>query len=316
MFKDNDFLSLAVSRDNLYKLSEKELPLCERRAIEISILAERIAREFSDLHSEGLNIYEIIEALFFVDEGFSSKISSDTANLINSYLSYFGAVEFVDRAYFVESLLSSLSLLGVNVGESDFLREGVGDETFVYVKNRLADEAFDVFSQDFKDPRVFYAPDLRSATRAVIEEKCEYCLLPLEEKGGVRIPSISAILYSSDLKINSVSSVFGPDGTADMRYALVSKHFSIPEILPDDDRYLEVRLSDTHNEALASLFSALSTFGISVYRINTTPHDNEDDTQSITIVFSVIGKGFANLLTYLSIFHPTYVTVGIYSKLE
>lgn len=316
MFKDNDFLSLGVSRGNLYKLSEKELPLNERRVVEISLLAEAIAREFCSFYNEGLNVYEIIEALFLKSESFPDTAVTWDDEALASAMSYLKSKEHIDRAVFVEALLSSLSRLGVSLSEADYLYEGSGDETFVYVKNKLADEAFDVFSQDFSDPRVFYAPDLRSATRAVIEDKCEYCLLPLEEKRGVRIPSISMSLYSSDLKINSVTPVFGPDGTADMRYALVSKHFSIPVVSKDDDRYLEVRLDNTDNVSLSSLFSVLDYLGISVYRINSTPRDNDDATSSVTIVFSVIGKSFANLLTYLSIFCPTYVTVGVYSNLE
>ncbi len=316
MFKDNDFLSLGVSRGNLYKLSERELPLNERRVVEISFLAEVIAREFYSFYNDGISVYEIIEALFLQDSSFLDTRVIEDYKTLESCLSYLKSSEHIDRAVFVEALVNSLSLLGVRLSESDYLYEGHGEETFVYVKNKLADEAFDVFSQDFSDPRVFYASDLRSATRAVIEDKCEYCLLPLEEKGGVRIPSISAILYSSDLKINSVSPVFGPDGTADMRYALVSKRFSIPKISPEDDRYLEVRLDNTDNASLSSLFSALDFFGISVYRINSTPRDNDDASSSVTVVFSVIGKSFANLLTYLSIFYPTYVTVGVYSNLE
>lgn len=315
MFKDNDFLSFGVSFENLYELSRKQLPLGERRIVEISLFSELVADAFFSLYNDGLNVYEIIEALFLLKDSYSA-IPVNASDITKSALSYIKSAESIDKAVFIEKLLSSLDKRGVNLSESDFLYEGEGDETFVYVKNRLADEAFDVFSQDFSDPRVFYAPDFRSVSRAVLEDKCEYCLLPLEEKGGVRIPSIASILYSGDLKINSVTPVFGPDGTADMRYALVSKHFSIPPIYDEDDRYLEIRFSNTDNAFLSSLFLTLDYFGVSVYRVNTTPRDNDEESPSLSVVFSVVGKSFANLLAYFSIFCPTYVTVGIYSNLE
>ena len=46
---------------------------------------------------------------------------------------------------------------GVTVSSRDFFGDGEPEQTFTYVKNPLSDEAFDVFSEDFSDPRVFYA---------------------------------------------------------------------------------------------------------------------------------------------------------------
>ncbi len=315
MLKDNDFISPGLTNKNLDALSLNISLLSQRRIVELSLLARQAAEAFSSLYNEGLNVYEIREALFETED---KKIypGEEGDSFSKKAVSYIKASEALDKAVFVQALVAELSSNGLSLCEADYLDEGAGEETFVYVKNRLADEAFDVFSENFKDPRVFYAPDFRSAARAVLADKCEYCLLPLEERGGVRISSVGALLYSLDLKINSVSSVFGPDGTQDMRYALISKHFSIPPAGPDDDRYLEVRLSGISSELLSCIFLVAQHFGLSVYRINTNEGSGEDAEGSVTVVFSVLGGTFVELLTYLSIFCPSHTVVGIYANLE
>ena len=87
-------------------------------------------------------------------------------------------------------LKEKLSSMDVNVSESDFLPEGNPQERFVYVKSALADEAFDVFSQEFSDPRVAYAESFKDACFGVADKKYGYSILPFDEKPSSRIPSI------------------------------------------------------------------------------------------------------------------------------
>ena len=185
------------------------------------------------------------------------------------------------------------------------------------MKNPLADEAFDVFSQDFDDPRVRYSKTLNEAARAVSSGEVEYALLPLEEKGGARLSSIAAIMFREDLKINSVTPVFGFEGLADMKYALVAKHFSIPEQLPDDDRYLEIRLRTDSSVPLSELFLTADMMGVSLYRVNTISFDTDDGPiPYYSIVFRDGEKDFSSLLVYLTLFSGSYTPVGIYKNLE
>ena len=186
-----------------------------------------------------------------------------------------------------------------------------------YVKNALADEAYDVFSQQLSDPRVKYSSTLNDAVRLVSSGEAEYALLPLEERGGARLASVAELLFREDLKINSVTPVFGFEGLADMKYALVSKHFTIPEILPDDDRYLEIRLRADSSVSASELFSAAESLGAFPYRINTLTFDTEDGAyQYYSVVFRDDGKDFTSLLVYLTLFSGAYTPVGIYKNLE
>ena len=125
------------------------------------------------------------------------------------------------------------------------------------------------------------------------------------------------MLFKYDLKIASVTPVFGFDGSADVKYALVSKHFKIPNVAVDDDRYLEIRLRADGSISLSSLFFAAEMLGASVYRINTVQFDSEEGEFSYyTIVFKDEGSDFSELLIFLTLFAGYYTAIGIYKNLE
>ncbi len=317
MLTDGVYTRNEATEYNMKILSDAHSRLAEQRICELAELAEDAAAAACELRSEGCGVYEILSILSdgvsFTGSQAHSYAMAENLSRLGSYAS---SVESQDRAVLAELLVSSLGARGVVLTESDFLLGGSGDQTIVYVKNRLADEAYDVFSQDFTDPHVRYESTLRDAARTVSQGRAEYCLLPLEERGGARLPSVAALLFAEDLKICSVTPVFGFDGSADMKYALVSRHFSVPEISPDDDRYLEIRISASSTD-LSELFSVAEHLGATVYRVNTVTFDTEDgDAQYYTAVFRRGGADFCSLLTYLTLFCPSYTAVGIYNNLE
>ena len=315
MLDVNSLAYSGVNEDNIELLTRTLAPIYEKRAIELFEYSEIAAREAYTLYLDGLGIYEIIGTMF-EDVGFDSEPEFSALNR-KSVEMYSRLTSGADRAQFALLFTEAVRRAGMSLSEGTYLAGGDGDGRCVYVKNRLADEAYDVFSQELFDTRVLYAKDFKEATRAVFDGRAQFCLLPLEERAGARIPSISAMLYKEDLKINSVTPVFGPDGSADMKYALVSRHFTVPEVAPGDDRYLEIRLPKESADELAELISAAGHFDTSVYRINTSVYASEDGEQTyLGIVFSGTGVDFTPLLTYLSIFSPSYTAVGIYSNIE
>ena len=141
--------------------------------------------------------------------------------------------------------------------------------------------------------------------------------MPLEERGGARLAAVAELLFREDLKINSVTPVFGFEGLADMKYALVSKHFTVPDIFPDDDRYLEIRIKADSNVSVSELFSAAESLDSYLYRINTLTFTTEDgEAQYYSVVFRDDGKDFSPLLVYLTLFSGAYTPIGIYKNLE
>ena len=316
MLLESAWLKTDIPMQNLSLLAEHESGFAERRTLEHRELARDVALAVCSLLEDGLSVDEAIRCVLLTDDTEPSRRADIHKNNLPYVKHYLNAVSFSDRAVFSAILADSMKACGVDLSESDFLPEGEGDELVVYVKNKLADEAFDVFSEELSDPRVMYAKDFREAARAVSRGDAEYCLLPLEEKQGVRIPSISSLLYSEDLKINSVTPVFGPDGGADMKYALISRHFSVPPIFEDSDRYFELRIGADARE-LNGLLSAAELFGASVYRINSaTVMQDGVSEEGITLVLSGTGIDFTALIVYLTVFIPSFVAVGIYDNIE
>jgi hypothetical protein len=304
-----------ISIQNLKELMSESLALYEERICEIAYVAGVIASASARLLGDGLSISDALALVSDNRSDFIGEVTRPELDTVFNTESFLSSIDDIDKATVAEILVEKLAELGFVVSERDFLPIDSGAETFTYVKSILADEAFDVFSQNFSDPRVAYSESFKEACFAVADGKVGYCILPLEEKGGVRLPGIYSLMLGLDLKINEVTPVFGPEGTSDMKYALIGRGFSIPEREDDTDRYLELRF-DKSTE-LGELFLASRKFGLSVYRINTMySGDSENPEEFYSIVFKDGGRGFSTLLTYLAIFFDGYTSIGIYKNLE
>ena len=292
---------------NLKSLSSELAVLSLRRCCEISEMCDIAAYLSKDYFADGLGIYEIL------------SIISDYLPLvgINEPDGAFDPSMISDRTTFSKLFLERIRGLGITLTEESFLPVEKQSETFVYVKNHLSDEAYDVFSQEFSDPRVRYVSSMKDAVKAVNDGDATYCLLPFEERGGARLTTVTELILGNDLKIDSVTPVFGQDGCADMKYALASKTFSIPKIQEDDDRYLEICLDVSGDVTLGDILNAASSLCIEPYRVNTVVFYTEDGQKTnYSIVFKGEGKDFSDLLIYLTLFCGEYVPIGIYKNLE
>lgn len=303
---------------NLSRLSKEHSIISEQRMYELHDIAVSMADASVSLMSDGLDIYEVLsvisEGLSLGDYSLSDENAQECEKILGSTLN---ALCRTDRYLITRLYLSALAERGVSLKESDFLPGELGDETFTYVRNSLSDEAYDVFSQDFSDPKVRYSLTFKDCARAVSSGEVTYCLFPLEERGGTRLPTISEIIYRNDFRINSVIPVFGPDGNADMKYALLSKSFTVPQRGRDDDLYLEIRLGSDDNSALTDVLCAVDYLGMSVYRVNTVTFDTEGESETyFSLVIKDKDVGFTSLLTYFALFVRDFVPVGIYKNLE
>ena len=303
---------------NLERLSLEESVISEMRLLELYDIALPMVRASAELLDDGLESYEMLsvlsEGLTFGDYSVSDDTTPEHRAKVSKSL---GALSRTDKAIFTELYIEGLADAGRRLTERDFLPSLSGAETFTYVRNSFSDEAYDVFSQDFLDPKVRYSASFRDSAQAVSSGEVTYCLLPLEEKGGARLPTVSEIIFRNDFKINSVIPVFGPDGNADMKYALVSRGFTVPERRKDDDLYLEIRIGAGGDTTLAEIFGAVEHFGMSVYRVNTVTFETEGEEETyFSVVVKDCGVSFAPLLTYFALFLRDFVPVGIYKNLE
>ena len=315
---DFEFTADKALLSNLERLSSEQSIVSEQRMLELADIAAMLADATVPLLSDGMGVQEVL-SLFADSVDFGEYKRSDIITEQNSaYISNsLSVLARSDKAAFADLYAEELKRRGIVIKESDFLPESDGAETFAYVKNAFSDEAYDVFSQDFDDPRLKYAISFKECADMVSDGDVKFCLLPLEERGGVRLPTVSELIFRRDFKINSVTPVFGPDGNADMKYALVSKAFTLPKRKVGDDRYLEIRVGATEGISLSELLSAADYFRTSVYRVNTVVFDTEGESE---VYYSLVirdgGNSFARFLAYLVLFGGDFVPVGIYKNLE
>lgn len=312
------FVTEGATVDNLDSLSREQSIINERKLLEFSDIVSSATSLSCSLKSSGFGIYEILS---FIADGLTFGAYPMDGGHIPEYAEALKAslvgIRGFDRALFSDLYVSAMSGTEYPLTERDFLPEADAEETVTYVKNRFSDEAFDVLSQDFRGPRVKYSRGFKECAQAIADGEVSYCLLPLEEKGGSRLPTVAELIYRYDFKINFVTPVFGYEADADLKYALISKHFTVPERIPGDDRYLELRLSSSAETTLSELLSASAYFGMSVYRVNTVTFDTEGEQSTFfSLVLRDGGRDFTGLLTYLALFAPDFVPVGVYKNLE
>ena len=295
-----------IIASNLDFLREGE-ERCERlRAMELSSVADDAVEYMSRLFSEGLGIYEALSCLS--DE--LSLASSDGADSPELEIR-----STRDKASFSQMLANEMAKGGVE--ETDFLWSEELPAEFTYVRNAYSDEAYDVLSQDFDDPRVRYSRDFAECARLLYTGEVSYCLFPIEEKGGTRLPTVAELIYRYDFKVNAITPVFGPDDSMDLKYALVSNRFTVPQRGADTDRYLEIRVPSSSTIPLSSVLAAVSLLGHTVYRVDTQSLPTEGGVSShFTVVIRDEGRDFLPLLVYLTVFCEGYAPIGIYKNLE
>lgn len=316
MSDELSFVPNEINLSNISALNKRQTLLEERRICELSELATEAAQASYMLISEGE--MSVIDVLSLISESFVSEAGECHEGALDdnfgTLIAYIKTLQITDRVVFAELFRARLASIGVKITEESFLQASGAPSTFVYVKNSFADEAYDVFSQDFYEPRVRYAETIKDAIKLVRDGEVTYCLLPLEESGS-RLPSVAELLFQDDLKIDAVTPVFGFDGTADMKYAVASRGFLIPKTASDDDRYLEIRTSS--EESLFALLLAADKYGAKLYRINMHFFVQEGIRRPFySIIFKEEGGDFSDLLTYLTLFVPSYTAVGIYKNLE
>ena len=307
---DSAFFVHSVIKENLDDLSvslarEAQLRLCEWASV-----AETAADAFASWMADGLNTVEAIAELSSVigegDLPFGSSAGTAPA-FARAY----------ERVHLCRTLVDFLAARGCVLTEDDFLPPDAPSPVVAYMRNPYADEAYDVFAEEIADLTLRYVSSFDEGVRLLLAGEVGYCLLPLEESGGLRLSTVERLLHRYDLRIGRVTPVFGPDGTADLRYALVCRSASAAPYSTEDDRYLELRLPLSEESVLSDICVLSEAFGLSLYRMQTVSFgEGEGKDSYLCAVLCGTGANFAAVLLYLSVFCRRATVVGLYCNLE
>ena len=317
-FMQNNGLNIADSAtlSNLDHLSLEASKIDEGRVLEIDDVALSAAKLAIALLEGGLDTYSVLSLISDRLSFGEHPIHDERDREFDHYLRiYRSSGESIDSAVFTDIFVSRMREGKRPLTELELLS---GDDTrgsIAYVRNQLSDEAYDVFSQDIRHSTVCYKNGFKECADALASGEVGYALFPIIERGGARILAVSDIIYRNDFKINAITPVFGSLGDADVKYALVSKNFTHHAVKQGDDRYLELRVGNPSG-SLHALLSAASFFGIGVHRVDTVALYEGDSDGSVVSLVLRSGDDFGPMLTYLLLFMPDVVPVGIYKNLE
>ena len=316
---DGFFFGREKIQNNLNSLTAKQYGLTELRICELEVLAGEMLSYAADMSKNELRLSEALPLISeeIRSEEFSLPELENNLPENESRLAYAAHItDVLDKAMLSELFCERSVNYGVSVSEAEILESSFGDDSFVYVKNAYSDEAYEVLTESVRGARVKYVNSSREAAIAVSEGNATYCILPLEEH-SVRIASVSELIAAYDLKINRVTSVFGFDGTADMKYAMLSHSYAVPSREAGDDRYLEIRHSAKSHSALSDIIFAAAAYGHKIYRVNTASAlEDGEERLYYSLVLRDDERDFSAMLVYLSLFSPETVVVGMYKNLE
>ena len=195
MFDDIAFTPSRITLENLSMLADSGARIAEQRACEISELADGVVEFSKELYSSGMGIYEILS---LAAEGLLDIASRTMQNGLAIGSAHSDFISSFDRAELSTLYVDRLRASGIGITPSDLLPSTESDGRIVYVKNALADEAYEVFTADLESARVSYVSSFKEAADAVAEGEASYCLLPLEERGGSRLAPVSEIIFRSE----------------------------------------------------------------------------------------------------------------------
>ncbi len=318
-FDDAPFIpDFSVTAQNLLHLDECIIRAEERRICELSVSASAAVDAAVQMLDGGMKPGEVLTLL---SEEFAlphAVLHEDALHTNIAHLRLRADMRrSADEAAFCQMFCRELTQRRGDLDESSLLPTTRKSKSVAYVKNAYADEAFDVFCAETTDLQAEFVHTFAEAVDKMRRGEVGYCLFPFEEEGGVRLSSVQQLIYQNDLKIVSVTPVFGYDGTAELSYALLAPSFDPIHYESTDDLYLEIALARDDTAMFTLVLSAAQSLGITVYRADTVHYMTGDEAHTVcSLVLRDSRHDLFAFLCYLWLFVPEFTPVGFYKNVE
>ena len=255
----------SVIGDNIAQLDHRLDDAREQREISIGLLCDRVCREHSERGIESL-YEEICETI--------GNPNSDDKALICAH---------IGNSNIVSGLVMGLNLFGD--GEP---AEAGTHGRIAYVRNKRNDDAFLNFAESIKGARAHYTPTFADACEAVFENKCEFCMLPIENNREGKLYSFYAMLDRYELKICQITEIENEDSSELTVFALVGRRVASPK---RNDQRVRLELSVVGESAVVILevLRVADRLGGTVSSVGTQPVPYDDRSQRIYFAIDING---------------------------
>lgn len=181
-------------------------------------------------------------------------------------------------------------------------------ERVVYVRNPLADAAYERLSTLLSSPTVGYRQSFRELFDDVENRYADYAVLPLYSD-GITIQSVSSLIHDYGLKICGVSAV--PTEEGEILFALITRGAVIHR---PPSRFM-FHILPENGAAPLSLLHAVFALGASLVRLDPIPLTYDNSCFGYRVIAAAEDPDiFVSLSVYLSLYAPGYTGYGFYSR--
>ena len=249
---------------------------------------------------------------------FSAQDSSmesifDTSRIYNDAKALDGELNCEEKVFLCKTIARSsgfqTALSNMLLDTSDDVPEDARGR-IAFVKNNQNEDAFLGFASSIKNARAFYAPAFSDCCEAVLDGKCEYCLLPIENADGDKLYSFYSLIYKHELKI-CLAARYGSDDTQSTTYALVAKNIPKSVIKSPYLRFEFIVLRDK-SEHVDDIISALRYCDCELNSLGSQPVEYDNQKQKCFFSIEASSDNLVALLIYIENEYPRYTPMGIY----
>ncbi len=184
-----------------------------------------------------------------------------------------------------------------------------------YLRNSFTDRAYRVFSSTLSRARSEYHDSYGAACEAVSAGNCEACILPIEHTQDGKLLGFYRLIDRYELKIVCTCDLDQQDGS-ESRFALLKKNFTRPRPSETGERFFELSVTRSTDDALAPLLDAARLSGLSLRRIDSIPLAYSDDRFACHAVYGNADEAqLKPFLIYLTLAVPQYNPIGLYTHI-
>ncbi|MBE6667425.1 MAG: hypothetical protein E7607_03845 [Ruminococcaceae bacterium] len=219
-----------------------------------------------------------------------------------------------DRAKFLSKLMSGRKndlSLWYNKSTKESATFPGSHGKIAVVKNNYSESAILLLSKTVIRPKVISAQNFSDACESVVDNKCQFCILPTETSAGGRLFGFYSMLDRYELKIFALCSVETDDGTGSVKYALVGR--SMPDRFPRaTERTLECSVITENGKFPSDIPNVLDIFGAKLLRVDSLPTEYDELQNKYYLSFRMSEKNAIVMDLYLSVEYPNYSQIGLY----
>ncbi len=150
--------------------------------------------------------------------------------------------------------------------------------------------------------------DFRSLCEAVINERCDFCILPVRSSLEGQYSAFNKLINSYDLKICKYTRVANEYSDEEIQFALLSKRL----YMPNEPEFALFSFTADNEGILPSLISTLTDCGVCVMSVYSSPLEYNMDKLSHKIEVRLDSLDPNTLFLFLDTALPNHTVCGLY----